>query len=138
MPHFEEIIQKIVLFCTCLTDFIVYTFSHQIHETTLQLMKPHCDVLQETDPTKNKIFQKHQVFPEPAQYPELLHVLTSKHKIVLYYESGEVLEQAAQRGCGCPVLQGVQGQVGWGPGHPGLVLSVEVGGPACGRGVEDS
>ena len=39
---------------------------------------------------------------------------------------------AAQRGCGCPVPGGVQGQVGWGPG---LVLNVEVGGPACGRGV---
>ena len=35
---------------------------------------------------------------------------------VLYYESGEVLEQAAQRGCGCPMSGGVQGQVGWGPG----------------------
>ena len=31
---------------------------------------------------------------------------------VLYYESGEVLEQAAQRGYGCPVPGGVQGQVG--------------------------
>ena len=27
---------------------------------------------------------------------------------------------------------GVQGQVGWGPGQPGLVCNVEVGGPACG------
>ena len=27
---------------------------------------------------------------------------------------------------------GVQGLVGWGPGQPGLVLDVEVGGPACG------
>ena len=26
-------------------------------------------------------------------------------------------------------------QVGWGPGHPGLVLNVEVGGPDCSRGV---
>ena len=31
---------------------------------------------------------------------------------------------------------GVQGQVGWGPGQPGLVLSAEVGGPACGKGLE--
>ena len=31
---------------------------------------------------------------------------------------------------------GVQGQVGWGPGQPGLVLHVEVGGPACGGGLE--
>ena len=50
-----------------------------------------------------------------------------------FTESGEVLEQAAQRGCGCPVPGGVQGQVGWGPGQPGLVLNVEVGGPARGR-----
>ena len=48
---------------------------------------------------------------------------------------GEVLAQAAQRGCGCPVPGGVQGQVGWGPGQPGPDLNVEVGGPACGRGV---
>ena len=26
-------------------------------------------------------------------------------------------------------------QAGWGPGHPGLTLDMEVGGPACGRGV---
>jgi len=26
---------------------------------------------------------------------------------------------------------GVQGQVRWGPGQPGLVLDMEVGGPAC-------
>ena len=47
-------------------------------------------------------------------------------------ESGEVLAQAAQRGCECPVPGDVQGQVGWGPGQPGLVLSVKVGSPACG------
>ena len=46
-----------------------------------------------------------------------------------------MLEQAAQRSCGCPIPGGVQGQVGWGPRHPGLVLNVEVGGPACGGGV---
>ena len=31
---------------------------------------------------------------------------------VLYYESGEVLERAAQRACGCSVPGGVQGQLG--------------------------
>jgi len=31
---------------------------------------------------------------------------------------------------------GVQGQVGWGPGQPGLVFEVEVGGPACVGGLE--
>ena len=34
-----------------------------------------------------------------------------------------------------PIPGGVQGQVGWGPGWPALVLDMEVGGPACGRGV---
>jgi len=46
------------------------------------------------------------------------------------------MEQAAQRGCGCSVPGGVQGQVGWGPGQPGLVPDLEVGGSACGRGLE--
>ena len=49
---------------------------------------------------------------------------------------GEVLAQAAQRGCGCPVPGGVQGQVGWGPRQPGLVSDMEVGSPACSRWVE--
>jgi len=49
-----------------------------------------------------------------------------------------VLEQAAQRGCGCPVPGGVQDWIGWGPGQPGLVLNGEVGHPACGRGVRAS
>ena len=31
---------------------------------------------------------------------------------------------------------GVQGQAGRGPGQPGLVLNVEAGGPAYGRGLE--
>ena len=51
-----------------------------------------------------------------------------------YYESSVVLNQTAQRGCGCPIPEDVQSQVGWGPGQPGLVLNVEVGGPACGGG----
>ena len=45
------------------------------------------------------------------------------HGKVLYQESSEVLEQATQRGCGCPVPGGVQGQVAWGPGQPGLLGS---------------
>jgi len=28
-----------------------------------------------------------------------------------------------------------QGQVGWGPGQPGLVLDMEVGSPACDCGL---
>ena len=49
-----------------------------------------------------------------------------------FTESGEVLEQAAQRGCGCHIPGGVEGQVGWGPGQPGLEPDLEIGGPACG------
>jgi len=43
--------------------------------------------------------------------------------------------QAAQEGCGCSLPGGIQDEVGWNPGQPGLVLDLEVGGPACGRGV---
>ena len=55
--------------------------------------------------------------------------------VFLYYESGEVLEQAAQRGCGCSVPGGIQDPFGWDPAQPGLVPHLEVGGHACGRGV---
>ena len=34
------------------------------------------------------------------------------------------------------IPRGVQGQVGCSPGQPGLVLGMEAGGPACGRGLE--
>jgi len=37
---------------------------------------------------------------------------------------------------GCPIPGGVQGQAGQGPGQPGLVLDVDVGGTACSRGLE--
>jgi len=40
-----------------------------------------------------------------------------------------VLERAAQTGCRCPVPEGVQGHVRWGPGQPGLVNG-EVSGSA--------
>ena len=42
-----------------------------------------------------------------------------------------MLERAAQRGCGCPIAGGVQGQVRWSPGQPGLALNGEVSGPVC-------
>jgi len=45
-----------------------------------------------------------------------------------------LLEQAAQRGCGCPTPGGIHGQVGWGPGQPYLVPDREFGCPAWGRG----
>jgi len=45
-------------------------------------------------------------------------------------EGGETLEWLAQRSCGCPLPGSVQGQVGWGFGHPGLVEGV----PGRGRG----
>jgi len=50
-------------------------------------------------------------------------------------EGDELLAQVAQGGCGCPVPRGVEGQVGWGPGQPELVLDLAVGNPASGRGV---
>ena len=52
---------------------------------------------------------------------------------VLYRQSGEVLEQTAQRGCRCSIPGGVQDQIGWGPGQRGVVPDLEVGSPACGR-----
>jgi len=42
---------------------------------------------------------------------------------------GDALEQVAQRICGCPLPENVQGQVGWGFEQPGLVEG------AHGRGV---
>jgi len=47
-----------------------------------------------------------------------------------------MLGQAAQRGYGCSIPGGVQGQVGWSPGQPGRVPDLDIGGPACGRGLE--
>ena len=47
-----------------------------------------------------------------------------------------MLEQLPREAVDAPSIPaGVQAQVGWGPGQPGLVLDVEVGGPASGRGV---
>jgi len=55
---------------------------------------------------------------------------------ILYRRSDEVLAQTAQRGCRCPIPGGVQDKFGWGPGQPGPVPDMEVGGLACGRGLE--
>jgi len=49
---------------------------------------------------------------------------------ILHREGGEALAQVAQRSCGCPLPGRVQGQVGLGFEHPGLVEGV----PAHGRG----
>ena len=46
--------------------------------------------------------------------------------------SGEILEQVAQRGCGCPLPGSIQGQAGQGREQPGLVGVV----PAYSRGLE--
>ena len=43
---------------------------------------------------------------------------------ILHCESGDTQEQAAQRGCGCLLLEGVQGRAGWGIEQPCLVGSV--------------
>ena len=50
--------------------------------------------------------------------------------------SGEVLEQLPREAVDAlSIPGGAQGQVGWGPGLPGLLLNVEVGSPACSREV---
>lgn len=41
-----------------------------------------------------------------------------------YNEGGETLQQVSQRSCECPIIEGVQGQVGWGFQQPGLVKDV--------------
>ena len=46
-----------------------------------------------------------------------------------------MLEEAAQIGSRCPIPGDVQGQVGWSPGQPSLVLNVEVCGPVL-KGLE--
>ena len=47
-------------------------------------------------------------------------------------EALDLLAQVAQRGCGCPIPGGIQGQAGCGSGQPGLL----VGDPAHSRGLE--
>ena len=47
-----------------------------------------------------------------------------------------MLTQAAQRGCGCPIPGGVPGQAGSNPGQSVLVLDLETGDSACGKGLE--
>jgi len=63
---------------------------------------------------------------------------TSRAAISLAYSFMALCKHITQRGCGCPIGGGVQEKDGWGAGQPGLVLNVEVGGPACGKGVGDS
>ena len=47
-----------------------------------------------------------------------------------------MLEQLPREAVDAPSIRGgVEGQVGWGPGQPGLVLNVEVGSPACDGGI---
>ena len=49
---------------------------------------------------------------------------------------GEVLEQLPREAVDAPSIPGgVQGQVGWGPGQPGLLLDTGIGGPTCSGGV---
>ena len=59
-------------------------------------------------------------------------IIQIRHKEeIIYYESGEALEQVSQRSCGCPIPGSVQGQAGWGFEQPGLVEVVL----AHGRGI---
>ena len=47
-----------------------------------------------------------------------------------------MLAQAAERGCGCPVPEAAQDQVGWGPKEHDLALDLAAGNPTCGKGLE--
>ena len=49
-----------------------------------------------------------------------------------FSEGGDILEEVAQGGCGCPIPEDIQGQAECGSGQSGLV----VGNPAHSRGVE--
>jgi len=51
-------------------------------------------------------------------------------------EDDEVLAQAAQRGCGCPISGSVQGQVLWGPEQSDPLPYLVVGNTVQDRGVE--
>jgi len=71
------------------------------------------------------------VYPDPQCRQGGENTSSRVVREIFYREVGEALAQAAQRGCGCPMPGGVQGQVGWGPGQPDLVPDVVVGTPAC-------
>jgi len=45
------------------------------------------------------------------------------------------LPLCCERGCGCPIPRGVQGQVGWGPGQIDLGHDLAVSNPDCGMKV---
>ena len=49
---------------------------------------------------------------------------------MFHREGGVVLEQAAQRDCGCPIPRNAQDQVGWDPGQSDVVLDLGAGSPA--------
>jgi len=55
---------------------------------------------------------------------------------VLHCEGSDELEQVVQRCFICLIPGSVQGQAGWGPGQPALVLHLVVGNPTYGRGLE--
>ena len=37
-------------------------------------------------------------------------------------EGHGMLTQVTERSCGCPIPEGIQGQIGWGPGQPDMVV----------------
>ena len=51
---------------------------------------------------------------------------------MLYCKGGETLEQDAQKSCGCPLPDSIQGQAGWGCEQPDLERVF----PACTWGLE--
>jgi len=64
----------------------------------------------------------------------VMEIQTRSKDEILYCEGGEALAQGAQRSCGCPLPGSVQGQVGWGFVHPGLVEGFPVNDRRVGTG----
>lgn len=59
---------------------------------------------------------------EGMQIAKLLkYVNHTAESCKIYSEGSEMLAQAAQRGCGCLIPGGIQGQVGWIPAPPDVV-----------------
>jgi len=51
-----------------------------------------------------------------------------------FTEGGEVVKEAAQRGCGCPIPGGIEARLAGAHGQPHLILHLEAGSPACSMG----
>jgi len=90
-----------------------------------QRQRQRCDPCEECtlgkDMSTHWVLSLHQHASPMASHPPQIHKFN---------------KESEMWGCGCPTPGGVQDQLGWSPGHPGLVPDLEDGGPACGKGLE--